>query len=174
MSDTFDYFAYGSNLLTNRIRVNNPSAVRVGIGKLENYRLDFVRYAKYWKGAIATIIPTAGETVWGAIWKISMNDLPRLDKQEGVASGTYAAVNVDVFLPDGSKRNCRTYQQTVVPESVNLTILPNDRRPSWVYLKTIIKGAEECGLPQSYQNFLKNIAHNGYSNEEHIGFKLSD
>lgn len=31
---TFFYFAYGSNLLAQRIHINNPSAVRVGIGKL--------------------------------------------------------------------------------------------------------------------------------------------
>jgi gamma-glutamylcyclotransferase len=34
MGSTFLYFAYGSNLLTKRIHINNPSAVRVGIGKL--------------------------------------------------------------------------------------------------------------------------------------------
>lgn len=31
---TFLYFAYGSNLLAQRILMNNPSAVRIGIGKL--------------------------------------------------------------------------------------------------------------------------------------------
>lgn len=31
---TFCYFAYGSNLLAQRIHINNPSAVRIGIGKL--------------------------------------------------------------------------------------------------------------------------------------------
>ena len=35
MSNTFLYFAYGSNLLSKRIHINNPSAVRCGIGKLE-------------------------------------------------------------------------------------------------------------------------------------------
>lgn len=170
MSNTFSYFAYGSNLLANRIHVNNPTAVRSGIGKLENYRLDFIRYARYWKGAIATIVPTPGVVVWGAMWEISMDDLPKLDKQEGVASGAYIALTVEVILPDGRKRQCRTYQQTAVPEKrVNLT-----PRPSWIYLKTIIKGAAESGLPQDYQQFLKNIAHNGYANEEHIGFTISD
>lgn len=174
MSNKFNYFAYGSNLLANRIHVNNPTAARVGIGKLENYRLDFVRFAKYWKGAIATIVSTPGETVWGAIWEISMDDLPRLDRQEGVASGAYVPLTLDVILPDGNRKKCRTYQQTAEPERrVNLSLLPMERRPSWIYLKTIILGAAESGLPEEYQNYLKNIAHNGYSNEEHIGFKLS-
>lgn len=32
---TFLYFAYGSNLLLHRIRLNNPTAKKIGIGKLE-------------------------------------------------------------------------------------------------------------------------------------------
>ncbi|RZB40837.1 DUF1907 domain containing protein [Asbolus verrucosus] len=34
MGGTFLYFAYGSNLLAKRIHINNPSAIRIGIGKL--------------------------------------------------------------------------------------------------------------------------------------------
>lgn len=35
MTKSFLYFAYGSNLLAQRIHINNPSAVRKEIGKLE-------------------------------------------------------------------------------------------------------------------------------------------
>lgn len=35
MSGKFLYFAYGSNLLSKRIHINNPSAVRAGIAKLK-------------------------------------------------------------------------------------------------------------------------------------------
>jgi hypothetical protein len=40
-SKTFYYFAYGSNLSTERIRVSNPSAQAVGPVVLKNYALDF-------------------------------------------------------------------------------------------------------------------------------------
>ena len=43
---TFFYFAYGSNLLTERIRINNPSARAKGIGQLKNYKLDFNNKSK--------------------------------------------------------------------------------------------------------------------------------
>ncbi len=39
--ETFYYFAYGSNLSSERIRVSNPSAEAVGAALLENYALDF-------------------------------------------------------------------------------------------------------------------------------------
>lgn len=30
----FTYFAYGSNLLAERIHIQNPTAIRIGMGKL--------------------------------------------------------------------------------------------------------------------------------------------
>ncbi len=38
---SFVYFAYGSNLLTERIHYQNPSAKSIGIACLRDYRLDF-------------------------------------------------------------------------------------------------------------------------------------
>jgi hypothetical protein len=38
---TFLYFAFGSNLLTERIQINNPSAVFRNIAKLRDHKLDF-------------------------------------------------------------------------------------------------------------------------------------
>lgn len=43
MTGKFLYFAYGSNLLAQRIHINNPSAVRAGIAKLN------VRYTQLFK-----------------------------------------------------------------------------------------------------------------------------
>ena len=41
VSTKFNYFAFGSNLSSERIRVSNPSAQAVGPALLENYALDF-------------------------------------------------------------------------------------------------------------------------------------
>ena len=38
---TFLYFAYGSNLLTERIHFQNPSATFRGAAQLDGYRLEF-------------------------------------------------------------------------------------------------------------------------------------
>jgi len=39
--ETFKYFAYGSNLFTDRIHYQNPSAQYVGNAKLEGFKLGF-------------------------------------------------------------------------------------------------------------------------------------
>lgn len=40
-SSKFLYFAYGSNLSTERIHLNNPSAVAKGPALLDGYKLNF-------------------------------------------------------------------------------------------------------------------------------------
>ncbi|XP_018321121.1 gamma-glutamylcyclotransferase-like [Agrilus planipennis] len=160
-SRIFLYFAYGSNLSQNRIRQNCPSARRKTLAKLENYRLDFITFASGWNGAIATIVPHRDLEVWGAIWEINLDDLARLDCQEGVHNNMYYPLDVDVILMDDSKLTCRTYIQTVVPNFFHdIKKLPMNRRPSRRYLKTILEGAMESGITGKYMNFLKTIPHN--------------
>lgn len=171
---TFMYFAYGSNLLQKRIHINNPSAKRAGIGKLNNYRLDFIRYSTRWRGASATIVPCKGSSVWGAIWEIDMKHMESLDDQEGVTQKVYFPLMVDVESPDGGLQNCRVYQQHQTPEkSVPLELLPHERQPSAVYLNTIVLGAKESQIPQHYQDFLSKIAHNGYDGNVDIDLDLN-
>ncbi|XP_047531034.1 gamma-glutamylcyclotransferase-like [Vanessa atalanta] len=162
LKDTFLYFAYGSNLLKKRIRINNPTAEFIGTGKLDNHQLDFIKYSDHWRGASATIIPTNNKHVWGAIWRLHVKDMSALDRQEGVETNWYFAKAVEVLTPDGAKVKCRTYQQTINPPLRGPhEELPLDRRPSSTYLDCIVNGAMDCNLPQDYITELKKIPHNG-------------
>ncbi|KAJ8942163.1 hypothetical protein NQ318_002553 [Aromia moschata] len=174
MSGKFLYFAYGSNLLSQRIHINNPSAIRAGIAKLNDYQLNFVTYSKRWKGASATIVPNKGSHVWGALWEISMADMEHLDDQEGVRHNIYIPLMVDVENPIGEWLNCRVYMQTAKVQAVSkIEDLAEDHQPSAIYLNTMLKGAIESGLPQDYLEFLKRIPHNGYEGEVDIGADLN-
>ncbi|KAL0850990.1 hypothetical protein ABMA28_006883 [Loxostege sticticalis] len=164
VTGTFFYFAYGSNLLKKRIHINNPSAVFVGIGRLNDHTLDFFKYSEKWCGAVATVVPADGASVWGAVWNIDSSGIPALDKQEGVSTNTYFPKTVAVCKCDEAEIECRTYQLTDIPTG-NIrghdTELPFERRPSITYLDCIIKGAMECKLPEDYIENLKNVPHNG-------------
>lgn len=46
----------------------------------QNHSIDFARYSENWGGAVATITPTEGAYVWGAVWKVQNDNLPALDK----------------------------------------------------------------------------------------------
>ncbi|XP_041975487.1 gamma-glutamylcyclotransferase-like [Aricia agestis] len=162
VKDHFYYFAYGSNLLKRRIRINNPTAEFMGIGKLNGHQLNFIKYSDHWRGSSATIIPTESSYVWGAIWRLHDKDMTSLDWQEGVKDNWYFPKTVDVITSDGNTVPCRTYQQTINPplRKPNEDI-PPERRPSITYLECILNGAKECNLPKDYVAELKKIPHNG-------------
>ncbi|XP_071650735.1 gamma-glutamylcyclotransferase [Temnothorax longispinosus] len=173
MSNTFLYFAYGSNLFSKRIRLSNPTAVMKNIGYIKNFRLDFHRYSKRWQGASATIVETENSVVWGVVWELNKCNLATLDKQEGVQDDIYHPMTVNVETPDGTTLTCRVYQQCNNPkEYIKPENYPMDRRPSPLYLNMILKGAEENNLPTDYMKFLKTIPHNGYKGEYDVSLSL--
>ncbi|XP_077272846.1 gamma-glutamylcyclotransferase [Temnothorax americanus] len=173
MSNTFLYFAYGSNLFSKRIRLSNPTAVMKNIGYIKNFRLDFHRYSKRWQGASATIVETENSVVWGVVWELNKCNLATLDNQEGVRDDIYHPMTVNVETPDGTTLTCRVYQQCNNPkEHIKPENYPMDRRPSPLYLNMILKGAEENHLPTDYVKFLKTIPHNGYKGEYDVSLSL--
>lgn len=88
-------------------------------------------------------------------------------RQEGVKENLYVPLNVEVESPDGKILKCRTYQQTATfIEVADIENIPNSRKPSKAYLKTILKGAKESQLPEEYQHFLKRIPDNGIEEVE--------
>lgn len=91
--------------------------------------------------------------------------------QEGVADGIYQAINVPVHsVAHNSEIVCRAYHLTQQPDtdvhgspgslvSTNDEV-PLDRKPSQTYLKVLVKGAQETGIPDSYVAWLKSLKHN--------------
>lgn len=167
---SFFYFAYGSNLLTKRIHINNASAVRVANGILHDFRLDFADAtadAKYhsptWNGCPATIIPQLKSKVIGVIWSIKSEDLEMLDRQEGVEVGIYKPLTVDIERLDTTEFiTCRCYQLVHNPaESLEPTDRPVERCPSRDYLNVVVNGAVESKFSDEYVDFLKSFKHNG-------------
>lgn len=158
---------------------------------LQNFQLDFATYSNRWKGCSATIVAKKDSVVWGALWEIDNVHLESLDRwlkvfshcfqlkknvfrQEGVADNLYIPLTVNVETPEGKNLECRVYQQTATfPTLEDIGELPEDRRPSVIYLNTILKGAQESALPVEYQNVLKRIPHNGYDGKVDIGLPLN-
>ncbi|XP_022822044.1 gamma-glutamylcyclotransferase-like [Spodoptera litura] len=156
------YFAYGSNLLTKRLHLNNPSAVFYSIAKLADYRLDFNYQMEAWQGAVATIVEDKDAHVWGTVWTMDTDQLHYLDDQEGVAIGLYYAKNVTVTTPSGQQLVARTYIETKNPEkAANGTDIPMERRPSNTYLEVIALGAIESHLPADYIGYIFSFPTNG-------------
>uniref|UniRef100_A0A667WWD2 Gamma-glutamylcyclotransferase a n=1 Tax=Myripristis murdjan TaxID=586833 RepID=A0A667WWD2_9TELE len=109
----FMYFAFGSNLLKERLQLANPSAIFCCTGRLKDYVLKFGLWEQHvdnrWHGGVATIEFCPGEEVWGVVWTLSNENLMSLDNQEGVSQGMYSPLEVTVDTDNGPVV-CRTYQ----------------------------------------------------------------
>ena len=160
----FLYFGFGSNLFTERIHINNPSAVKVSIARLDNYQLSFGNFSRGWGGASATIKPKSGAHVWGVVWEIDLKHLPSLDKQEGVPYVYQRLENMVVTTPESKKLSVLTYHL--------VKGLDMDPIPSAVYHGVILKGAMEHNLPDEYIEFLRGIKNNGFTGHEDTMFKI--
>nr|XP_020514140.2 gamma-glutamylcyclotransferase-like [Labrus bergylta] len=152
---TFLYFAYGSNLLKERLQLKNPSATVHCVARLKEYKLVFGNYkglaSDRWHGGVATIEKSPGDEVWGVVWRMNMTDLESLDSQENVTLGAYSPVELPVKTK-GQELSCRTYIMN------SCVYAP----PSPQYLRVIVMGAEQNGLPKDYQEKLRAIKTNMY------------
>ena len=71
------YIAYGSNMSVEQMKYRCPDAVLIGVGKLENARLEFFLHATVERSE------DRRDCVPVAVWEISDADERRLDHYEG-------------------------------------------------------------------------------------------
>jgi len=101
MTNKFLYFAYGSNMLTRRLRNRTPSAVAIGTGFVEGHRLTFDKVSTDGSGK-CNIAPTndPADRVYGVLFSIEIREAPNLDEAEGLGRG-YRKSSVQVVRPTG-------------------------------------------------------------------------
>ena len=91
----YRYFAYGSNMLTARLRERTPSAVLVGPAVLSNHALHFHHVSRKDGSAKCNILPGPGEreSVHGVVFDIPAAEQPALD-----AAGSLYAEGLGISL----------------------------------------------------------------------------
>ncbi len=140
------YFAYGSNMLTARLRERVPSATAIGIGQLVGYALRWdKRSSRDGSGKCdAEATGRQDDVVWGVLFELDPEDKPALDKAEGLGAG-YMEKTVHVMTEAGPI-TAITYYATDKDASL---------RPYHWYKTLVIAGAREHGLPTSYRSHLE-------------------
>jgi gamma-glutamylcyclotransferase len=98
------YFAYGSNMLSSRIIKRAPSAKAVGRAALYDWCVNFSKKSKDGSGK-ANLFQKTGFTTWGGLYKISADEINKLDKVEK----GYTRVAVNVRKDDGEIVDAETY-----------------------------------------------------------------
>ena len=140
------YFAYGSNLSTRRLRdpARAPSAVALGVASAPGFVMRFHKIGTDGSGK-CTLIPTGddADAVYGVLYEFADSDADGVDREEGVHLGGYARCSVRLRLPNGDTSEAMTY---IAGEPyIDPVCLPFD----W-YRDLVVAGAREHRLPPAY------------------------
>jgi cation transport regulator ChaC len=148
-ADGLWYFSYGSNMhrtIFCERRGMCPVAARPA--RLEDYRLCFNLPIGPGERGCANIEPVAGARTWGVLYLLTPEELDRLDRTEGVHVGIYDRIPVTVLVDGEGTVPAFTYQSS---RGVG------GRKPSQRYMRLLLEGAEQHGLPGDYVGFLRSF-----------------
>lgn len=143
------YFGYASNLDKSTLdsRLIHPSKY-MGIGVLKGYGFRF-NHQNPNGSARANIIVSPNETVYGALYKIHKDDIEHFLKSEKL----YDFKELDIQTKSG-ETNAFTF---ISPQNISAIF------PEKEYLETILKGAKNIKLPNTYiSSILNRIKHKLY------------
>jgi gamma-glutamylcyclotransferase (GGCT)/AIG2-like uncharacterized protein YtfP len=136
------YFAYGSNLCSERLRSRVGTARALGPARLPGRRLCMNKRGGDGSGK-ANLRPDEGSEVWGVVYALGTDGWPALDACEA----GYTRVAVEVLSALESLR-----VDTYLSERLTLDPVPFD----W-YKRLIVEGAREHGLPAEWVRLLESL-----------------
>lgn len=141
------YFAYGSNMLAERIQAPTrcKSATPLGIAYCTGYRICFIKKSRDESGK-ATLVETGDESdfVPGVLFEIDDTEKDLLDKAEGANGGGYIPKeDLSVIFNKKIVGDIRTY---IAPKDKCDHTLPVY---DW-YLALVIAGAKQHKLDSNY------------------------
>ena len=147
------YFAYGSNTDQKQMETRCGHLPKI-VGKvcLKGYCLMFPRYSRNRKGGVADIwkADDPNEAVWGILYDLSKEDRDKLDIEEGYPN-VYTRIQLD--LESNGQIYSGVWVYTVKDKPKKITFY----HPSEEYIDTLIRGAEQNGLPSEWIAKLQRI-----------------
>ena len=147
----FQYFGYGSNMLTDKLKRKDrcPSAVKIDVARTNEYTLKFHKVStavsdqgirdESGKGDMA---PKESETdeLYGVVFSIDETQADNLDSAEGLGDG-YEKKDIVVEGINKGPLRVVAYYATDINE---------DLKPYHWYKGQTVDGAKEHGLPAEY------------------------
>ena len=135
------YFAYGSNMEHNQmLKERCVGAKFIGPARLPAFWFVFDGFSPRWKGAIANIVPSLDDEVWGGLFEITEDHLRSLDLYLNCPKH-YTRSVFEVERP-GTKERVKAWIYLREPQAAGF--------PSKGYLAAVLKGARDCLLPENY------------------------
>jgi gamma-glutamylcyclotransferase (GGCT)/AIG2-like uncharacterized protein YtfP len=141
--DSVAYFAYGSNMLLQRLQPRCKSARVSGVASVPGYRLAFSKRSKDGSGK-ATLVPDPAARVYGVVFEIAAEDATELDRIEGRGKGYERIEDLAALThPEGQPITVTAY--IAHDGFLDASLQPYD----W-YRDLVVRGAEQHRLPDDY------------------------
>jgi hypothetical protein len=143
------YLAYGSNMLTERLKARVSSAANPTLFALHGYKLRFHKKSDDCSGK-CSIVKTSSEedVVHGVIFDVAKNQIDALDVAEGVGHG-YRRDEMTLKLGDVLHK---VFVYVAESDATDDALVPY----RWYY-DLVLAGAEQQNLPRDYIAGLKAI-----------------
>lgn len=135
------YFAYGSNMLTQRLQSRCASAKARHVARADNWALTFSKKSRDGSGK-ATISAATGCRVFGVVFDLDDSELTELDRFEG--PGYDRKDNFPVHMA-GSEQPLKVVTYIASPSCIDINLEPFD----W-YSCLVVVGARQHNLPPEY------------------------
>ncbi|RLI38445.1 hypothetical protein DRO64_11685 [Candidatus Bathyarchaeota archaeon] len=131
------YFAYGWSMDKSLMRKCIGEWIDSRRAELRGYKLSFNAYSASWRGGVANLVEDEGSKVYGAAYKITDEQLRRLDGFEGLPSRS-SRMRVKILVEN-------------IGEVKAFTHVAANPREGWIapsrdYLSAMIRGLKQHGL----------------------------
>jgi gamma-glutamylcyclotransferase (GGCT)/AIG2-like uncharacterized protein YtfP len=136
------YFAYGSNMDRKAMALRCPGSRALGRARLAHHRFFIMG------SGFASVKCDPRLDVHGALYELSLSDIPRLDRYEEIGRGLYSKAVQPVLRDAGAPVQTLIYIGSSQVEG----------KPAAAYLDAIIAAARNWALPDTYLSYLASLA----------------
>ena len=132
-------FIYADNLNPTQLKRRAPEHQFLFKAYLPDHTIHFPRFSSQWRCGLASVTPSPGERVWGAVFELTDEDLKILDAYDGeVPEGAFRHLEVTVMTEDEQKELVTTHAANPIGKF----------RVKDDYLDFVRKGVKHWDLPE--------------------------
>jgi len=143
------FFLYGDHLNPTQLKRRAPEHQFLMRATLPEHTIKFCRWSSQWRCGLASVTPSPGEQVWGAVFEVTDEDLKLMDLfEEDVPPSAFRQVQVTVLTETGEKLPVTTYAATPIGKF----------KPKAHYLDWVMKGLKHWKLPEEAIDLWKSFA----------------
>lgn len=103
-------FIYADNLHPTQLKRRAPEHRFLFKGYLQDHTIHFPRFSSQWRCGLASITPSPGERVWGAVFEFTDEDLKIYDAfEDEVPEGAFRHLEVTVMTENDQKELVTTH-----------------------------------------------------------------